>query len=487
MKTPNATQLIMRYLKIAILFNAVFSIPLIHAHPAPSKNKIVEKAAKNKAAPKKKTTKKAATKWTILFYIQARNNLAPYAAQNLRDMAKSYGNKQVNIVVQWDQPGKEGAWRYKIEKESITLENYTEIKDAKNPEKSLVDFVKWGVENFPAQHYCLALWNHGTGILSPPFGNPMRVLLNNRELILNPRINIPGILKPELTDKQRCILFDDDNKVFLDSIQLQKALKKITSKQILGRKLDCIGFDACFMGMAEIAYQVRDIADYMIASEELVIARGWNYSSLTSSITSKLPTPKDFAKTIVKTYGEYYKGRTSYYTQSAIDLQHMNLLKQNLDDMVINMGICMKHHRRQVIKAVHRARNGCMQFSARVYVDLHSFCSKLLDRLTLEERVPEGYEDIADLVRRSVDRRGTRSMRTKKPNSPHIKSLIKSINRIMFTIEEAVLARVASKKFDAAKGLSIYFPYSHVNTEYRKSAFGKESLWTHFLDEVAKN
>ncbi|MFC1854426.1 clostripain-related cysteine peptidase [Candidatus Dependentiae bacterium] len=431
------------------------------------------------------------SKWTVMIYIQARNNLAPYASQNLRDMAKAYGNRGVNIVAQWDQPKKKGAWRYKIGKESITLENYAEIGNPKDPGKKLVDFVKWGIENNPAQHYCLVLWNHGTGILNPPFGCPIRVLLNNRELVLNPRINIAGILEPELSalyNKRRGILFDEDNKVFIDNVDLQNSLKKITSGSILGRKLDCVGFDACFMGMVEIAYQIRKFAKYMIASEELELARGWDYLSLTSALTSQLPSPKEMAKLVVKTYGDYYKGRTNYYTQSAIDLQKIDQLKQSLDDMILKIGKCIKHgtNNKSFVKAVHRARNGCIQFSTRVYVDLYSFCKRLIERLTLEDRVPKGYEQVADLSRRPINRsaRKPNLRKKKKPESKHIRDLIKSAKNNMELLDQIIVSRVASDKFREAKGLSIYFPYQNVDNAYRQSDFAKDSMWTHFLESL---
>ena len=47
-----------------------------------------------------------------------------------------------------------------------------------------------------------------------------------------------------------------------------------------GNKFDWIGFDACLMGMLEVADVLSPYANYMIASEELEAGSGWNYLCL---------------------------------------------------------------------------------------------------------------------------------------------------------------------------------------------------------------
>ncbi|MCX5844398.1 MAG: clostripain-related cysteine peptidase [Deltaproteobacteria bacterium] len=33
----------------------------------------------------------------------------------------------------------------------------------------MYDFIKWAVEKYPADQYCLILWNHGSGWWGSPF------------------------------------------------------------------------------------------------------------------------------------------------------------------------------------------------------------------------------------------------------------------------------------------------------------------------------
>ena len=64
--------------------------------------------------------KAAATvaEWTFLVYIQADNNLAPFADFNIAQMQRGIvaDSSRVNVLVQWDQPNNNKTWRYKIVK-----------------------------------------------------------------------------------------------------------------------------------------------------------------------------------------------------------------------------------------------------------------------------------------------------------------------------------------------------------------------------------
>ena len=42
-------------------------------------------------------------------------------------------------------------------------------------------------------------------------------------------------------------------------------------------KVDVLAFDACLMQMAEVAYEVKDLADYVVGSEETEPGPGYPY------------------------------------------------------------------------------------------------------------------------------------------------------------------------------------------------------------------
>ena len=105
-------------------------------------------------------------KWTLLVFVEGRNNLNNFARRNILDMAKVGSNERANILVQWYQP-RQKTWRYRIEKENIVP--VQEVKERQKPDISqdVVDSMSWAVKNYPAEHYGLILWNHGLGVLDP--------------------------------------------------------------------------------------------------------------------------------------------------------------------------------------------------------------------------------------------------------------------------------------------------------------------------------
>ena len=61
------------------------------------------------------------------------------------------------------------------------------------------------------------------------------------------------------------LMRDDNAQDALSIEELCDALKQVNEKR--GGKLDIIGFDACFMSMGEVAYEIRDYADIVIGAE----------------------------------------------------------------------------------------------------------------------------------------------------------------------------------------------------------------------------
>ena len=97
---------------------------------------------------------------------------------------------------------------------------------------TLADFIRWSAETYPAEKYCLVLWDHGTGAKN-------------------------GLLIDELFGGDTMRL--DELKASLDDA---------------GVHFEAVLFDACLMANLETACAIKDSADWMIASEELVAGKG---------------------------------------------------------------------------------------------------------------------------------------------------------------------------------------------------------------------
>ncbi|MBD3231835.1 hypothetical protein GF322_04200 [Candidatus Dependentiae bacterium] len=426
--------------------------------------------------------------WTVLIYVQAKNNLSKFASKNLSDMSAVGSNTKLNILVQWYQLNQKGIWRYKIHKNKIELDTYLPSDTDGNQSKDLIDAMKWSVSKYPAQNYGLVLWNHGVGIVDPVWGairgniNDFSPKMNiDAEMILdNPRAQITDLtysstqeeveIKEQLladqeTYIQRGILFNEHSRTYMSNQQLVQALTEIKNSVLCGKKINVLGMDACLMAMVEMAYQTRNYADYMIASQEVELAYGWDYLTLMQSLSLGGITPIQFAKSVVMSYENYYKNRIKFYTQSAILLDKMSLLKDSINAFVNKFKICKKNDNLAMKNAVKEARKSALQFSTKNYIDLYSFYSRFYK--TLENNYALNSQKMLnnDILKTAV------------------LQLKEAINLSMKLLEKTVIANVAGQNVISAKGLSIYFPLSQIDPSYYRTEFTKDCLWIDFLKE----
>jgi len=388
------------------------------------------------------STDESVPEYTIMIYVEADDILNPFAVKNFNAIATIDSSKKMNVIVQWNQPRQAGTWRYKIEKDKMTVVD----KNIRGPKRSvcddLVDFAQFAHKNYRAKNYILILWNHGLGILEPSWDQlPYFFIQYHQEI--------------------KGILYDTENKTYLSNNALKSALNEITTN-VIKKKFAIIGMDACLMSMLEVCYQVKDYADYLVAAEEVELAKGWNYASFLGLIAQKPETPPEkIATQIVKGFENLYKNRTKYYSLAAVDLRLVDRLKENLDLVVQKISFCKKTFKLEINAAVVKARKSCFQLSIASYIDLHSFYSKL-------------KKYVCKLL---------------PANHPGVKSLISNLSFGIELINKAVITSVASDYFSKSKGISIYFPpitkstLSYIDPSYLKTAFAQSCGWLHFLEK----
>jgi hypothetical protein len=99
--------------------------------------------------------------WTMLIYMAGDNNLESAGYSDLEEMQKVGSDDNVNVIVQFDTE-KNKTTRYRALKGKLeTLQEMPGV-DSGDP-KMLTDFLKWGMTNYPADHYLVDVWNHGGG------------------------------------------------------------------------------------------------------------------------------------------------------------------------------------------------------------------------------------------------------------------------------------------------------------------------------------
>ena len=269
-------------------------------------------------------------KWTFMVYLDADNDLESAGIDDFLEMASIGSSDEVKIVVQMDRhpdsafpyTNSYGDWtgtmRFLIQKGDTP--SVTPVQDL--GEQNMGDpavlraFVEWAVTNYPAEHYALVIWDHGDG---------WRDL---REKMIRKVRAARSIGEPDW-EVARAVSVDetsDGDKLFMREVQNALEAAKPLIKDRYGTlvKLDVVGFDACLMGMVEVAYAMRNVANYVVGSENLEPFKGWPYDAILGQLVATPSfSPRDLSGLIVTEYVDFYP-TSSGITQSAVDIAELS-------------------------------------------------------------------------------------------------------------------------------------------------------------------
>lgn len=217
----------------------------------------------------------AAADWTVLVYMAADNNLWQNALRDINDMESVTQPEDLNLVVQTDLPGNSelpGGQRRKIRPDAsphVTSPLLAALGpiDSGDPQ-TLKSFINWGFEQYPSQHRMLVIWGHGDNWFKQ--------------------------------DGFKWICPDEGSQslISVSEGELKEALSDIPH-------LDILVFDACSMQSLEVLAEVRQSADFVVGSEELVPATGFPYQTLIPLFSS--PAPEQVAGQICQKYLQSYE------------------------------------------------------------------------------------------------------------------------------------------------------------------------------------
>ncbi len=234
---------------------------------------------------------------TVLVYMDGSDLESDYgmAASDLQEMQEAvakidHEGRQIHIVV---EAGGSPQWQYEPMQDKqygrfcITGQGVSEVeelvpRDMGRPD-TLTDFIRYGTQSYPAEHYGLICWNHGAGQIEG-FGNDVNF---------------------------------EESSLSID--ELHSAL----AHAALPSPFDFIGMDACLMGNLELVCTLQKNADYLIASEELEPQYGYDYSwmeALKPGNTAGKPFGRHIGDSILASYNESYEGQDYKLALSLIDL-----------------------------------------------------------------------------------------------------------------------------------------------------------------------
>lgn len=347
-----------------------------------------------------------AAKWTIMVYLAGDNNLSDAGENDLGEMRLVGSSDDVNIVAQFDSEGDRGTNRYLIRQNGAGEETHALGEVDSGAPQTLIDFVAWAADRYPADRYALILWNHGSGWdplevdrLARAIGAPGYTPREAGERTASTlgrvlfRTTWEEILQ-QPTPLARAICSDDGSGHSLDTIELAKVLSEVVGT--LGQKLDILGMDACLMSNLEVAYQARPYAHFMVASEELEPNDGWPYDAVFAKLVANpdLPTA-DLAALIVRSYVDSYiqENYADPVTQAAFDLALIDGLTAPLDELADRLTARMDGAAAEIFAAQRRAA----RFYDDTLWDIAHFCEELEGRTT-----DDGVRQAAQAVRAAL-------------------------------------------------------------------------------------
>jgi len=297
------------------------------------------------------------SKWTVLVYINAANDLFSASDLNVNQMEKVASNPDVRFVLQWKQsrdiyPSSsfDGVRRYLVKPDTTNAvvsqllqanlrDNQGNPLDMGNPQ-TLRDFVDWGKANFPAERYCLVIWNHGNGWRRSVDNGPTRAFS-----------------------------YDDS---YGTSIQLWEA-----DAALAGHKFDILAWDCSLMQMLECAYEFRNIADYIVGSEESPPAEGYPYDLVFAKFRDN---PTDTTRNLTKAFVDGMLTNPPYgnrkITQSSIESAKLADVATALDGLATAL-IANQGTLGTIIPQVRADSQSYSPTSQRVYRDLVHLCELL--------------------------------------------------------------------------------------------------------------
>lgn len=360
--------------------------------------------------------------WTFMVYLDGDNNLEEDCINIFLDLSSVGSTDNVNIVVQLDRISGEdnrfGDWtdckRFYVTKDMTptpenVVQNLTEVN--MGDPNTLTNFVNWTLNSYPASHYCLVLSDHGTGCVHSV-----------------------------------CIDYTDGH----DWITLPELSQALS---VVPQRMDLLYFDACLMGMVEVAYQIRDYADVMVASEE-VAWTGAPYDYYLSNLTANPSmSASELAGVIVSSYIEFTSATSLTSTMSGVDLSQMLNLKTAVDDFAQTLNNSEGLYNDEIRRARSQTEGYEGPYSDVKYgwyMDLYHF---------------------AQLIYQYID-------------DPTIRT---DASQVMASVSSAVIAE-GHYHHPNSHGLSIFFPcqtenyYDMFMTAYLTTEFAEDTVWDAFID-----
>ncbi len=356
-------------------------------------------------------------KWGFYVYMAGDNSLSEEAADDLFEMQAAGSNGGREVVALVDQSGDSDSRAYRVLRNGLEETPLADISSGWGDEldmgdpATLRDFLAWATTEYPAQERILVIWNHGNGF--------KRVA--------------------------------EDGGSYLTVPEIEGALAEYRSATGHG-PLTLVGFDACLMGMFEIAYELREHAAYIHGSEAYEPQEGWTYNHLLPLLGAET-SREEMLEAVVYTYVESYRNGSipSGYsvTASVIDTAQLEPLNTAISDF---------GHELRAVQTLYRDEVNDARANAQVFENSY-------------------YRDLYDLTLRTAE----------WTPSPAVRLAGDRVRQAQAnaTVVEDHWTMPGRRDVSDAYGLTIYYPASTPSSRYFDLAAAAEGGgWRAFIDAL---
>jgi len=364
--------------------------------------------------------------WTILNYGDGNNNLDyaqggnSYVIEDVQEMQQVGSSDQVNVVAMVSSITTGGNAKY------YYVEHYpddlgdnlssTVLEDLGGKDMSshqiLKEFLVYGISHYPADHYMVIIDDHGGGW------------------------------------RGACEDSQNGSGNMMSMVDMKTAFRAAAQEAGIS-KFDIITYHCCLMSQVEVAYQLRDCADYVVGSEfvmpmESVFGCPEWLGALTANPSR---TPEELAKSIVTAVDNSGRSKQKSVHMAATRCSQMARLASKIDHLGTQLTTTATDYWVEVLQAWFNTWS--TELDDPTFVDIRDFANNIKQQPNLQN---------INLVRDAAD------------------SVIAAIN-------DAVVMTKTNVPGVTRGGLTIYMPY--LAEQFDSSNYGRLDFaavgWSNFL------
>lgn len=317
--------------------------------------------------------------WTLMIYMNAEpEGFEESFGNNLKEMYITGSSADINIMLLVDRcPAVKGLQKknnmdktpahyhypsvYRVAKNTAinidTQPLHVIQNDILGTPEVLQEFMEYTITHFPANRYMLLFWDHGTGtavqaspdiiieelktILSAhaehlPFTgmHEIKKVFNNYlkhtdTTFTSQKTRLLNVPVQGIQHNKHMTLIGTEEQDYLYVEEIRAAIQAAFK----GRQIDIIAFDACWMQMIENAYTLRNTGKYMVASENLISAKGFGYGHFLQYMSANPDSPAEQVCRYIINGTTFKLNDDDKLTLSCVDLSTTKKLCDEIDQL----------------------------------------------------------------------------------------------------------------------------------------------------------